>query len=141
MSTNSSVKWIDLETCPVLKDESNEVIFPAGINKDNFIALEYDDDEDRINCIHKYNIETNKWTTMDISIWNDIILSDRSCYPVLDTKQMVIYFLYDNCLMQMELNSKKIIRHLLPYENNHNSSSQCIFLNNELFVIGGDKSH
>eukprot|EP01084_Bolivina_argentea_P035970 66578_1 len=151
MSTNSSVKWIDLETCPVLKDESNEVIFPAGINKDNFIALEYyrrdrnRRDRNRIDFIRKYNIETNKWTTMDISehtIWNDIILSDRSCYPVLDTKQSVIYFLNNTYLIQMELNSKKIIKHLLSGENNHhNSSSQCIFLNNELFVIGGTWSH
>eukprot|EP01084_Bolivina_argentea_P041826 77211_1 len=139
MST-TIVKWIDLASCISLNDD---LIVPTGINKDNFIVLEYDTaDLDRINFIYKYNIHTNKWTTTDLT--DDAVLDKVLCGSndlALDAKQNVLYFFYQRNLMQFELNSKKMTKYILPSSCNHDLSSKCVVSNDELFVISGEQSH
>eukprot|EP01084_Bolivina_argentea_P160420 279354_1 len=137
MSTEYSPRWIDLESCPSLNPNSYFIV-PTGINKDNFIVLEISEYEKTIEYIHIYNTNTNKWTTTQINI---SICATKPFYPAFDANRNILYFLYKNYLMQMELNDQKITKHLLSSENNHNSNSQCVIVNNELFVIGGDNCY
>eukprot|EP01084_Bolivina_argentea_P278132 475028_1 len=135
-------KWITLSPLPHTKgfDTSidNELVVPTGMNKDNFIALQIDENAERITSVHKYNIDTNKWKTIDVS---DSLISCTSYTAAVVSDQNLLYFLYENYLIQMELNSKTVTQYLLSSENYHNYNSQCVILNNELFVIGGDKCH
>eukprot|EP01084_Bolivina_argentea_P275356 469579_1 len=129
MSTEHFTKWFDLASCPV---SENGRIVPTGLNKDNFIVIEKD-----ICCIHKYNINSNKWTTTDVSETIGDIICDHAA---LDTHQNVLYFLSESNLVQMELNTNKITKSLLASQTTHDLTSECIILNNELFVIGGMSS-
>eukprot|EP01084_Bolivina_argentea_P275359 469584_1 len=140
MSTEHFTKWFDLASCPV---SENGRIVPTGLNKDNFIVIEADIEnaQNQRSCrIHKYNINSNKWVTTLVPteiIGDAIFCSD---FPAFDTKQNTLYFLGEQYLIQMELNNKQITKHLLSSQTNHDKSSQCIILHNELFVIGGESS-
>eukprot|EP01084_Bolivina_argentea_P035971 66579_1 len=148
MRNKRSVEWIDLASCPRYSDSN--LIDPTGMNKDNFIVLEYNrNDYDRINFIHKYNIYTDKWTTIDdlsdASIWDTALYGEF--YPAFDTKQNVLYFV-NATLMQIELNNNIITKHISSqhFDSSHRHiyhglCSKCVILNNELFVIGGTWSH
>eukprot|EP01084_Bolivina_argentea_P275357 469580_1 len=130
MATEHLAKWFNLASCPISKIF---IIVPSGINKDNFIVIEKD-----ICCIHKYNINSNKWTTTDVSETIGDIICDHAA---LDTHQNVLYFLSESNLVQMELNTNKITKSLLASQTTHDLTSECIILNNELFLIGGESSY
>eukprot|EP01084_Bolivina_argentea_P301171 519517_1 len=91
MSTEHLAKWFNLASCPI---SPIEIIIPSGINKDNFIVIETHGFSGSC-CIHKYNIDSNKWTTTDVSETIGDIICDSgniSTYAALDTNQNVLYF-------------------------------------------------
>eukprot|EP01084_Bolivina_argentea_P275360 469585_1 len=135
MSTEHLAKWFNLESCPL---SQIGIIFPSGINKDNFIVINKSYSSSCACFIHKYNINTNKWTTTDVSETIGDIICDHAA---LDTHQNVLYFLSESNLVQMELNTNKITKSLLASQTTHDLTSECIILNNELFLIGGESSY
>eukprot|EP01084_Bolivina_argentea_P030313 56203_1 len=99
MSTKHLAKWFNLASCPI--SPSSDKIVPSGINKDNFIVIETDgtylDDNFDTCCIHKYSIETNKWTTTDLFETVNETIGDIICYSeyaAFDTNQNVLYFVH-----------------------------------------------
>eukprot|EP01084_Bolivina_argentea_P275358 469582_1 len=90
MSTEHLAKWFNLESFPISQLQV-DIIVPSGINKDNFIVIQKNGFSN--SCfIHKYNINSNKWTTTDVSEAIGDIICD-STYAALDTNQNVLYFL------------------------------------------------
>eukprot|EP01084_Bolivina_argentea_P030314 56204_1 len=92
MSTEHLAKWFNLAPSPISQTDILFIIVPSGINKDNFIAIEINDVTNGC-CIHKYNIDSNKWTTTDVSeTIGDIICYSE--YAAFDTNQNVLYFVH-----------------------------------------------
>eukprot|EP01084_Bolivina_argentea_P220702 373989_1 len=131
MSTNQSTeKWIHLTAPP-----SKTVILPNGVDKNNYIVIDWDWQSKKINCICKYNINTDKWTK--INGCNDIE-NIPAFSAAVDTKNQVLFLSYKGYVTQIHLNNGNIHKNTYNVEANYVSgSSRSIIINNSLFVVGG----
>ncbi len=140
MSSSNLKQWNIVAACPMRK---RGVLVPYGTNKDNYIVIQKN--EDNYIVIQKYNIETNEWNTITTTCKLNL---DHTNLPALDTKQNIIYFVHHNYivhqilkLVQIELNlNNTITNHFILCKNNYDSSSKCISIKKDLFVIGGVES-
>eukprot|EP01084_Bolivina_argentea_P034226 63341_1 len=95
MSTNEpSTLWINLPTCPI----TDYMTIPTGTDRNNYIVIERKWLSKSINCIYKYNINTNKWNK--ISGLNNI--HNISYFSAaLDVKKHLLYLSHKDSVTQI----------------------------------------
>eukprot|EP01084_Bolivina_argentea_P051259 94292_1 len=147
MSTNQfSTKWIEISHCP----GSNYPTVPTGMDKNNYIVIDHDRLCTKINCIHKYDINDDKWIEIDgfnkYDIYNDKWIEIdgfnnmenlHGFSNALDVKKQTLFLLHRNCLTQMQLNNNNISYDTHNVEMNSPQDSKSIIVNNSLFIVGG----
>eukprot|EP01084_Bolivina_argentea_P227771 384738_1 len=58
MSTNTtSTNWVHLTSFPSI----SFIKIPTGTDRNNYIVVDVDVWNSKINCLYKYNIDNNKW--------------------------------------------------------------------------------
>eukprot|EP01084_Bolivina_argentea_P074526 135191_1 len=135
MSTNEvSTKWINLLVSP-----TDYMASPTGTDRNNYIVIDREWLSKRINCIYKYNINTNKWNK--ISDLNNI--HNISWFSAaLDVKKHLLYLSNKDSVTQIQLNNGNMT-YMSDYTTNNietnypSSTSTSIILNDSLFIIGG----
>eukprot|EP01084_Bolivina_argentea_P227769 384736_1 len=133
MCTNQeNATWMMLASC----SSANFIDIPSGMDRNNYIIA--DCGSSKIKCMHKYNIDTDKWIKMNgfnINKENVPLFS----VPALDVKQRILFLLTKDYVIQIQLNNNNIST------NKHNNTilisrlqlSQNIVVNNSLFIFGG----
>eukprot|EP01084_Bolivina_argentea_P288085 494417_1 len=128
MSTKQlSEQWMHLTSCPAV----GAVVVPTGANANNYIVIDRDFGCTKINCIYKYNTDTNKWNKLDVNNIQTVSYFSAA----LDVHKQILFVVCDNQLTQIQLNNNHI--------NNceHNIAipwiAKSIILNDSLFIIGG----
>eukprot|EP01084_Bolivina_argentea_P120454 213516_1 len=135
MSTNeASAKWINLLPCPV----TDYITVPAGGDGNNYIVIDRNFYTKRLNCIHKYNINTNVWSK--ISGCNDT-QNVSSFSAALDANKQILYLVHEDSLSQIKLNDSHINNHSHNITINAVSHTKTIILNDSLFIIGGAQNN
>eukprot|EP01084_Bolivina_argentea_P086278 155944_1 len=101
MCTKESVaKWISVPSCPC-----TDIIIPTGVDQNNYIVIDEKVLSSGINCIYKYNIDTNKWNK--ISGLNNI--RNVSYFSAaLDVKKQILYLIHSDSVRQIQLNNNNI---------------------------------
>eukprot|EP01084_Bolivina_argentea_P043721 80526_1 len=107
-----STKWIDLTSCP----SSNCIIVPTAMDKNNYIIIDYCDDHNLwgakiIDCIHKYDIDNDKW--IKINGFNNME-NISSFSAAFDVKKQILFLFRRDHITQIQLNNNHIIN------DNHN---------------------
>eukprot|EP01084_Bolivina_argentea_P218974 371478_1 len=120
--------WISLQPCPT----THFLSAPTGIDKNNYIIIDHH--FSKINCIHKYDINTDNWLKINVSNQLEVSTGFTSTF---NAKKQVIHIFSNNCLTYLQLTNNTI-----RTENVSNSSyivsvSKIILLNNSLFLISG----
>eukprot|EP01084_Bolivina_argentea_P180952 312573_1 len=103
-----SEKWIHLTE----HTADNFVSIPSGANRDNFILIDFNfnwiSGTFTINCIYKYNTDTDKWSKIDGS-------SDIGDIPqfsaTLDVKKQILYLVHNDSVREIQLNDINITNH------------------------------
>eukprot|EP01084_Bolivina_argentea_P161842 281682_1 len=127
-TTQPSAKWLSLMSCP-----ADNLIIPNGIHGNNYIIM---DSTNAINCMYKYDIDSDKWNKLNgfnnlenISIWS----------TALNTQKQTLFLFRLNYITEIQLNNNNI------NNSNHNllsdTESQSIIINNSLFIVGGGKNN
>eukprot|EP01084_Bolivina_argentea_P218971 371474_1 len=132
MCTNqSSEKWIHLTAPPCL----NFAILPTGVDKNNYIIIDWNWRSKKINCIYKYNTNTDKWG--EISGCNNI--KNISYFSAaLNVKKQMLFLVQEDQITQIQLNSGNVNNNTFNVETNYPlSSCKSIIVNNSLFSLGG----
>eukprot|EP01084_Bolivina_argentea_P249760 418259_1 len=142
MCANQFSTWMAITECPVTNYD-NHIRIPTGIDKNNYIAIENEWWllEESVICIHKYDIDNNKWIKMD-GVNNTEIIS--YCCTSFDVKKQILFLLNRDQLTQMQLNNTNIIQHCESNQYNEinlTTSTKIISVNNSLFIIGGFGGH
>eukprot|EP01084_Bolivina_argentea_P086280 155947_1 len=133
MSTSEvSTKWINLLACPI----TDYMISPTGTSRSNYIIIDRKYAA-RINCIYKYNIDTNKWNK--ISGLNNIqSIAQFSALATLDVNKQILYLIDSDSVSEIQLNDGNINNYTHNTTINVASTSITgIILNDSLFIIGG----
>eukprot|EP01084_Bolivina_argentea_P052326 96121_1 len=105
MSANeASAKWINLLTCPIT-DFMTISSIPTGTDKSNYIVIDRMFTSKGINCIHKYNTNTNKWNKMPglDNIQNISLFS-----ATLDVNKQILYLIHRHSVSEIQLNNSNI---------------------------------
>eukprot|EP01084_Bolivina_argentea_P313310 542563_1 len=102
MSTNEvSTKWINLLACPI----TDYMTSPTGTDRSNYIIIDRKFASKRINQIHKYNTNTNKWNK--ISGLNNM-QNISPCSATLDVKKQILYLIHKDSVSEIQLNNSNI---------------------------------
>eukprot|EP01084_Bolivina_argentea_P215233 365404_1 len=131
MSANKpTTKFVHLTSCP----NTGYITVPTGIDKNNYIVIDTDIYHRKINCVHKYDVDNDKWIKID-GLNNIENMSYFSA--TLDVNKQILFLSRMNYITQIELNSHSI------KNDTHNAMIQfpytpkSIIVDNSLFVIGG----
>eukprot|EP01084_Bolivina_argentea_P214877 364748_1 len=112
MSTNLTTEtWTDLATFPVNVTQTRGNV-PTGIDGNNDICIDYTwnkNDGGKINCIYKYNTNTDKWNPIDG--FNDIQTTDLLLSSAINVKEQILFLSSRYYVTQIQLNNGKVIRH------------------------------
>eukprot|EP01084_Bolivina_argentea_P077098 139785_1 len=132
-ATHSTNTWIHLTECPSL------VKIPTGLDINNYIAINYSFHNSKINCIYKYNTDTDKWSKIDGC--NDI-QNIPQFTAALDTKKQMLFLSHNLNITQIQLNNGNIE----TIQTNSPNTTTCIndptiVINNSLFMIGGYQNY
>eukprot|EP01084_Bolivina_argentea_P043722 80529_1 len=108
-----STKWIYLTSCP--SSARNCIIVPTAMDKNNYIIIDYCDDHYHnlwdakiIDCIHKYDIDNDKW--IKINGFNNME-NISSFSAALDVTKKILYLFCPHILTQIQLNNNNITNH------------------------------
>eukprot|EP01084_Bolivina_argentea_P052327 96123_1 len=102
MSANeASAKWINLLTCPI----TDLMTIPSGTDKSNHFVIDRLFSSKRINCIYKYDTNTNKWNTISglDNIQNISLFS-----ATLDVNKQILYLIHRHSVSEIQLNNSNI---------------------------------
>eukprot|EP01084_Bolivina_argentea_P136348 240134_1 len=134
MSENEpSKKWINLTQYPVIDSLYSSLDIPTGIEANNYVVIDHNRLPFKINSIHKYNIEHDKWIKMD-NFNNAETICEFSA--VLDVKKQILFLLREDCLTEIQLNNNNIRNDNENVKLNHVLTLTSIIINDSLFVIG-----
>eukprot|EP01084_Bolivina_argentea_P055447 101656_1 len=130
---NDDTKWSTLNSCPKI----GYIHIPSGVDKNNYIAIDSNAGCSKINCIHKYDIDSDKWSKIDGL--NNLNMARFSA--ALNVKDQILFLSRNNYLTQIQLKNNNInhynhnieIPKLIPYP----STSKSIIRKNALFIVGG----
>eukprot|EP01084_Bolivina_argentea_P313309 542560_1 len=130
MSTDkASTKWINLLACPI----TDYMTIPNGTDRNNYIIIDREFNvSKRINCIYKYDINTNKWNK--ISGLNNM-QNISPCSATLDVKKQILYLIHKDSVSEIQLNNSNINNYTHDTTINRPSTSKSIMLNDSLFII------
>eukprot|EP01084_Bolivina_argentea_P168889 292795_1 len=106
-TSQTSEKWMYVAACP-LSVHFVDMRMPSGIDLNNYIIIDHDWISNKINCIYKYNINTDKWRKIDVC--NDIP-NITWFSAALDAKKQILFLSQKHCITQIELNSAGNITH------------------------------
>eukprot|EP01084_Bolivina_argentea_P312253 540585_1 len=135
-------KYVKLSSYP----GNNYFYAPTGMDKDNYVVVEYNRVSSgstqqhcgAINCVHKYNIYHDTWTTMytsdDFGSASGSLGIGAAC---INAKKQIIHSFSKNRLIKIQLNGEKITNEFMENIPNIDRSSNSIVYNNSLFIIGG----
>eukprot|EP01084_Bolivina_argentea_P300255 517687_1 len=126
-SNQDSAKWIDVASCPI----TDFTTIPTGMNRDNYIVIDRIFASTRINCIYKYDINTNKWNK--ISGLNNM-QNISPCSATLDVKKQIVYLFHKHSVREIQLNNSNINNYT---HNTAIHATKAIVLNDSLFIVGG----
>eukprot|EP01084_Bolivina_argentea_P316415 548462_1 len=96
MSTNES--WIALTACPCL----NCLIFPNGMDINNYFIIAYHPSIQKINCIYKYHTDTDKWNKIDGC---NVIQRNEYVSAAVDVKKHLLFLSDRDSVTQIQLNN------------------------------------
>eukprot|EP01084_Bolivina_argentea_P210507 358273_1 len=134
MSTNElSTEWINLCACPI----TDYMTIPTGIDANNYIVIDRKFAANRLNCIYKYNINTNKWSKLaGLNVLKDFTRFNAA----MDVRKQVLYLFHSDYLTQIQTNSHYIDN--ITYDNAINkpqsvamNNTTSIIINNSAFVF------
>eukprot|EP01084_Bolivina_argentea_P302732 522589_1 len=126
----SFAKWIDVALCPI----TDYMTVPAGIDQNNYIVIGRQFTLQRISCVYKYNINTDKWR--NISGLNNI-QNISSCSATLDVKKQILYLFHSDSVSEIQLNDSNTNNYTHNTTINLVSTTKSIILNDSFFIIGG----
>eukprot|EP01084_Bolivina_argentea_P246908 413122_1 len=124
----NSEKWKELSLYP-----GKGLSVPNGIDKNNYIVIDYSDSlGKKINCIYKYNMDTDKWGKID-GFNNMENISNFSA--ALDINKQILFLLDKDCVTQIELKSNNISNYNYNFEISRPFSLESIIINDSLFIV------
>eukprot|EP01084_Bolivina_argentea_P313311 542568_1 len=129
-SNQDSAKWIDVASCPI----TDFITIPTGINRNNYIVIDRKFASNRINCIYKYDINTNKWNK--ISGLNNM-QNISPCSATLDVKKQILYLIHKDSVSEIQLNNSNINNYTHNTTINGVLRAKGVILNDSLFIVGG----
>eukprot|EP01084_Bolivina_argentea_P151397 264245_1 len=100
-TTESSATWVSVASFPGI----GHIIVPTGTDQNNYIVIDGEYSSTEIETIYKYNVDANKWSTID-SFNNQNILRFPSA---LDVKKQILFLFSFYSVTQIQLNSSNII--------------------------------
>eukprot|EP01084_Bolivina_argentea_P056545 103463_1 len=125
-----AIKWMT----SISETYSPYITIPTGIDENNYIAIDHGRFSEKIHCIYKYDIDDDKWNTLDGS--NNI--GATTVYSAtLDVKKQILFLFCNHYLTEIELNNNYRINHYYHPELNAPATSKNIIINGSLFIIGG----
>eukprot|EP01084_Bolivina_argentea_P168891 292797_1 len=137
MSTNEvSTKWMNLVSPPGYGIST--IRASTGMNQNNYIVIDYSWLLNKIKCVYKYDIDIDKWNSID---GIDNIANMTSFSAALDVKKQILFLFRRRYLTQIDINkvdTSDITHHTHNIPTNFASSSRNIIVNNSLFVFPYD---
>eukprot|EP01084_Bolivina_argentea_P202054 345271_1 len=131
-TTQPSTQWISLKKCPII----DSIRIPMGIDRNNYIVIDYDSCSNKINCIYKYNIDNDKWIKMN-SFNNVKNISTFSAS--LNVKRQILFLFHYNSVTEISLNTNHIIKYDTD-DDGIDTTTKTITVNDSLMIVGGNNN-
>eukprot|EP01084_Bolivina_argentea_P281395 481459_1 len=125
-----SIKWILLNSFT----RRGSLIVPTGMDRNNYIIIDYAYWQGKMNCIRKYDIDNDKWIKIDG--FNNMENIPPYFSAALDVKKQILFLSRHGCVTQIQLNNNNISNHNYNNKRDDYLQSSSIAVNNSLFTIG-----